>query len=284
MIGLYTEKDSWYNKTDARFLKCRLGDNDMNEAQCREYLKRIGYTGEITHTPQCLDELILAHLAAIPFENLDACEDHRIPSLDVEDLFEKIIRHKRGGWCFELNKLFFELLKGCGFQVMPVAVRITWMREEPAALLHRATVVTLENRPYLCDVGYGGPGPKGVTPLTDGEYEIQGESYQIVTGQGETGDMVILKKRYHGEYHEMMRFQNQRAEDADYAIMNFFCARADDSFFASKPVINLYTNEGNRSLIDHTLSLQRQGEKVTEEYHSEEEKKEWLKKYFGIEK
>ena len=284
MIGLYTEKDSWYNKTDARFLKCRLGDNDMNEAQCREYLKRIGYTGEITHTPQCLDELILAHLAAIPFENLDACEDHRIPSLDVEDLFEKIIRHKRGGWCFELNKLFFELLKGCGFQVMPVAVRITWMREEPAALLHRATVVTLENRPYLCDVGYGGPGPKGVTPLTDGEYEIQGEGYQIVTGQGETGDMVILKKRYHGEYHEMMRFQNQRAEDADYAIMNFFCARADDSFFASKPVINLYTNEGNRSLIDHTLSLQRQGEKVTEEYHSEEEKKEWLKKYFGIEK
>ena len=256
----------------------------MNELQCREYLKRIGYTGEITHTPQCLDDLILAHLATIPFENLDACEDHQVPSLDEHVLFEKIIRHKRGGWCFELNKLFFELLKGCGFQVMPVAVRITWMREEPAALLHRATVVTLENRPYLCDVGYGGPGPKGVTPLTDGEYEIQGESYQIVTGQGETGDMVILKKRYHGEYHEMMRFQNQRAEDADYAIMNFFCARADDSFFASKPVINLYTNEGNRSLIDHTLSLQRQGEKVTEECHSEEEKKEWLKKYFGIEK
>ena len=47
---------------------------------------------------------------------------------------------------------------------------------------------------------------------------------------------------------------------------------------------NLYTKEGNRSLIDHTLSLQRQGEKVTEECHSEEEKKEWLKKYFGIEK
>ena len=284
MIGLYTEKDSWYNKTDARFLKCGLGDNDMNEVQCREYLKRIGYTGEIAHTPQCLDELILAHLAAIPFENLDACEDHLVPSLDEHVLFEKIIRHKRGGWCFELNKLFFELLKGCGFQVMPVAVRITWMKEEPAALLHRATVVTLENRPYLCDVGYGGPGPKGVTPLTDGEYEIQGEGYQIVTGQGETGDMVILKKRYHGEYHEMMRFQNQRAEDADYAIMNFFCARSDDSFFASKPVINLYTKEGNRSLIDHTLSLQRQGEKVTEECHSEEEKKEWLKKYFGIEK
>ena len=44
----------------------------------------MGYTGEIAHTPQCLDELILAHLAAIPFENLDACEDHLVPSLDVD--------------------------------------------------------------------------------------------------------------------------------------------------------------------------------------------------------
>ena len=62
----------------------------MNEVQCREYLDRMGYTGEVAHTPQCLNQLILAHLAAIPFENLDVCEDHLIPSLDVEDLFEKI--------------------------------------------------------------------------------------------------------------------------------------------------------------------------------------------------
>lgn len=72
----------------------------MNEVQCREYLKRIGYTGEIAHTPQCLDELILAHLAAIPFENLDACEDHLVPSLDEHVLFEKIIRHKRVAGAF----------------------------------------------------------------------------------------------------------------------------------------------------------------------------------------
>lgn len=256
----------------------------MNGIQCKEYLNRIGFTGKVEHTAQCLDNLILAHLAVIPFENLDACEDHLIPSLDERVLFDKIIRHKRGGWCFELNKLFYELLKSFGFQVMPVAIRITWMKKETAALLHRATVVTLKDGQYLCDVGYGGPGPKGVTSLADGEYEIQGEEYQIVTDQEENKDMVVLKKRYHGEFHEMMRFQNQKAEEADYAVMNFFCARAEESFFSSKPVINLYTKEGNRSLIDHTMSLQNQGEKVTEEYGSEEEKKEWLKKYFGIEK
>ena len=53
----------------------------MDEVQYREYLKRIGYEKEVTQTPECLDQLILAHLAAIPFENLEACDDHQIPSL-----------------------------------------------------------------------------------------------------------------------------------------------------------------------------------------------------------
>ena len=256
----------------------------MNEVQYREYLKRMDYEGEISHTPQCLNQLILAHLGSIPFENLEACEDHGIPSLDTEDIYKKIVEQHRGGWCFELNKLFYELLKFCGFDVMTVAIRITWMKKEMAPLLHRATVVNLNGRQYLCDVGYGGPGPKGLVELTDGAYEIQGEWYQILTGQGETKDVVIIKKSYHGEYHEMMRFQNQKAEEADYSIMHFFCARAEASFFSGKPVINLYKEGNNYSLIDQELTIQKNGENVTEECHSEEEKREWLRKYFGIEK
>ena len=256
----------------------------MNEVQCREYIYRMGYTGEIAHTPQCLNQLILAHLAAIPFENLDVCEDHLIPSLDVEDLFEKIIRHKRGGWCFELNKLFFELLKSCGFEVMTVAIRITWMKEQTAPLLHRATVVTLERKQYICDVGYGGPGPKGLVELSNGEYEIQGEWYRVQMHPSYTDGTAVIEKQYHGAYHEMMRFENKKAEDADYAIMNFYCARSEQSFFSGKPVINLYTAEGNRSLIDQKLIIQKNGETVTKECHSEGEKREWLKEWFGIEK
>lgn len=256
----------------------------MDEVQCREYLERIGFTGEVERTPECLEQLILAHLSTIPFENLDACEDHLVPSLEVKDLFEKIIRHKRGGWCFELNKLFFELLKSCGFEVMTVAIRITWMKEQMAPLLHRATVVTLEGKQYLCDVGYGGPGPKGLVELADGTYEIQGEWYRVQMHPSYTDGTVVIEKRYHGAYHEMMRFENKKAEDADYAIMNFYCARSEQSFFSGKPVINLYTAEGNRSLIDQKLTIQKNGETVTEECHSDEEKREWLKEWFGIEK
>ena len=95
---------------------------------------------------------------------------------------------------------------------------------------------------------------------------------------------MIIEKQYHGEYHEMMRFQNQKAEEADYGIMNFFCAKSEASFFSGKPVISLYKDGINYSLIDRKLTIQKDGESTVKERHSEEEKKKWLKEYFGIEK
>ena len=82
-------------------------------------------------------------LCSIPFENLESFEEGKVPSLESCDIFEKIIIRKRGGYCFELNKLFYEFLGKLGFQVMPVAVRILWKKEKLPPMLHRATIVTL---------------------------------------------------------------------------------------------------------------------------------------------
>lgn len=123
----------------------------MNEVQCREYLKRIQFSKEVEHTAKCLNELILAHLKTVPFENLDVSQDHKVPSLKEEDLFDKIVVHKRGGWCFELNKLFYSLLEAFKFEVIPIAVRITWMKTELPPYLHRATVVRLDGKEYLTE-------------------------------------------------------------------------------------------------------------------------------------
>ena len=73
------------------------------------------------------------HLCSIPFENLEVFDEGRIPSLRSEDIYEKIIVRKRGGYCFELNKLFYELLKALDFRVIPVAVRILWNRGRASA-------------------------------------------------------------------------------------------------------------------------------------------------------
>ena len=256
----------------------------MNEVQCREYLTRIGFDGEVTHTAKCLDELILAHLKTVPFENLDVSQDHKVPSLKEEDLFDKIVIRKRGGWCFELNKLFYELLKACGFDAIPIAVRIVWMKPELPPYLHRATVVRLNGKEYLCDVGYGGPGPKGLVELADGEYQIKHAQFRVQMHRPDTKGAIIIEKLHDGKYHEMLRFYNRETEDVDYSLMNLYCARADGAFFANRDVANLYREDGGNALMENELKLTRNGMVTVMECHNDEEKKEWLKQYFGIEK
>ena len=130
----------------------------MNDREREAYLSRIGYEGELRTDKKCLEKIMELHLCSIPFENLEVFDEGRIPSLRSEDIYEKIIVRKRGGYCFELNKLFYEFLKALDFRVIPVAVRILWNREELPPVLHRATLVIFEEGSYYCDVGYGGPG------------------------------------------------------------------------------------------------------------------------------
>ena len=74
------------------------------------YLDRIGYTGTRALTQENLTLLIRQHLETVPFENLDCWGKGAPLSNDPEVLFEKIVTRRRGGICFELNGLLFELL------------------------------------------------------------------------------------------------------------------------------------------------------------------------------
>ncbi len=79
------------------------------------YLDRIGAGRE--HT---LAQLHSAHLRTVPFENLDIRRGVPI-SLDPDDLFDKIVRRRRGGFCYELNGLFATLLRELGYAVTIVS-------------------------------------------------------------------------------------------------------------------------------------------------------------------
>jgi N-hydroxyarylamine O-acetyltransferase len=80
------------------------------------YLRRMNYRGERAPTAATLRELHRAHLLAVPFENLDIHLGRPI-LLGQEALFDKIVRRRRGGFCYELNGLFALLLRGLGFEV-----------------------------------------------------------------------------------------------------------------------------------------------------------------------
>lgn len=80
------------------------------------YLERIDYQGSLTPNLSTLNQLHLAHLLAVPFENLDISLSRPI-SLELPAILHKIVTLNRGGFCYELNIAFAWLITEIGFPV-----------------------------------------------------------------------------------------------------------------------------------------------------------------------
>src|SRR4051812_21511122 len=95
----------------------------MNPGAATAYLARIGYAGSLAPTIETLRALHRAHLHAVPFENLDIHLGRPI-KLDRGAFFRKIVGERRGGFCYELNGLFADLLAFLDFDVSLLSARV----------------------------------------------------------------------------------------------------------------------------------------------------------------
>ena len=66
------------------------------------YLRRINWTDPVSVDATTLRRLHVAHLRAVPFENLSIHWGEPIV-LGDDALFEKIVTRRRGGFCYEFN-------------------------------------------------------------------------------------------------------------------------------------------------------------------------------------
>ena len=144
----------------------------MNETEKKAYLDRMGFSGQVTLDEDCLERLIRAHLEHVPFENLDGFDFKLVPEISEEALLEKVVHQRRGGYCFELNMLFGHLLGALGFSWYPVAARVVFNKPSLPPTAHMGLVVKLGEKRSFVDVGYGGPGPKGLLPLEPGVWQV----------------------------------------------------------------------------------------------------------------
>lgn len=87
------------------------------------YLARIGFTGARAPTLATLRDLVYRHSTTFPFENLEIILGRPV-GLDVKSMQDKMVRHRRGGYCFENCALFAAVLERLGFGVTGLAGRI----------------------------------------------------------------------------------------------------------------------------------------------------------------
>jgi N-hydroxyarylamine O-acetyltransferase len=119
------------------------------------YLERVGFSGTARPDLETLRELQHTHVRAVPFENLDV-QLRRPVGLDIDACFDKIVRQRRGGWCFELNGLFGWALREIGFDVMRMSGGVNRETLGDAQMGNHLCLLVRIDGPYLVDVGFGG--------------------------------------------------------------------------------------------------------------------------------
>jgi N-hydroxyarylamine O-acetyltransferase len=130
------------------------------------YLDRIRLPAPPTPDAAGLLRLQHAHRLAIPFENLDVRLGRGI-AIDGASVFAKLVMARRGGFCFEHNRLFLDALAAAGFSARPLLARVWLGAEETPPLTHTLSLVTLAGEPWIADPGFGGSYAPPM-PLVDG--------------------------------------------------------------------------------------------------------------------
>jgi N-hydroxyarylamine O-acetyltransferase len=222
------------------------------------YLARVGYEGPLEPTLEVLESLHLAHATHIPFENLDILLGHPI-RLDLESLQAKLVRDRRGGYCFEHNTLFAAVLEQAGFTVTPLAARVRLGSTGAGPRTHMLLHVDVAGSPYLADVGFGGESLLKPLPFELGRETTQfGRVYRLFD---EAGVHVLQTRRGEGWF-DLYAFTMEPQLAIDYVVANHYTSTFPSSLFQQHVFVQRTTPDASYLLFDRKLSTRR-GEDVS---------------------
>ncbi len=223
-----------------------VGTRRIAGMDIQAYLRRIAYSGT-SHVCDLstLNALVQSHLYAVPFENFDIHLGVPI-RLNPEALFDKIVTRERGGFCYELNTLFAELLRAIGYKVDLLAARVYRKQKLGPAFDHMALRVHIGAEAYLVDVGFGdastGPLPlkSGVSQREKGSsYSLYDSSiglyFEFESSSGDTKGYALSLNSY---------------ELRDFAPMCLHHQRSARSWFTKERICILQSESGSLSLIE----------------------------------
>lgn len=243
------------------------------------YAERITYAGPLSASADTLRALHEAHVFAVPFENLDIHLGRPI-SLDLEALYRKVVLGRRGGYCFELNGLFAQLLESLGFRVHHLMARVEWGATSVGPQSHRVLLVTVNEQRWLADVGFGGNGLIAPLPLEDNHQTSQySEMFRL--SRGDQGDY-RLACRVAESWEALYSFSLERHPPVDYTYANYFHSHSPASIFTQKRICTKPTTDGRIVLQDRRLKVRMRGHSRVHHIQTVEEYRDTLRRDVGI--
>ena len=243
-----------------------------------QYLRRIEYDGPCQPSPETLRNLHRQHLFTVPFENLDIPLGRPI-ELDVEDFFDKIVRRRRGGFCYELNGLFAALLAEMGFRVQMLSARVR--REDGGfgrEFDHMLLKVELDEA-WLADVGFGDSFVDPIAFRAGGADDVNGHRYVV---QPVADEWQLLREDERGTV-PLYAFRDVAHELGDYGEMCRYQQTSPASHFTKSWVCSRATPDGRITLANMRLIVTRGSEREERQLRDEADVRNCLRELFEVE-
>lgn len=251
----------------------------MTDQRLNAYLARIGLDVPPPVTPEGLGTLLSAHRRSIAFENLDIPLGRGI-RIDGDSVFDKLVTRRRGGYCFEQNRLLTDMMRAIGFDLRPLLARV---RLGPPDIVpvrsHVTLLVGLDGRPWIAEGGFGGSDLPAL-PLEDGAADVSpdGARHRLrKIGQAGTLDGEWLLERAgphattdgraqpHEDWQPQYSFDLAHVAPDDLEQCNHWTSTRPGARFTTLHIASIVLNEGFASMVDRTLTIYRNGEKSVHE-------------------
>ncbi|HMA48097.1 MAG TPA: arylamine N-acetyltransferase [Magnetospirillaceae bacterium] len=237
------------------------------------YFARIHWSGALKPDLATLTALLGAHMRAIPFENFDALLGRRV-RLDLDSLQDKLVRRRRGGYCFEHATLFAAVLEALGFKLRNHLARVVLGGPKTASSrTHMFNLVELPEGKFVTDPGFGGPAALVPVLLAEGGsghwFERDGADWML-RGPGKDGPIDLWVTELATDY------------PIDFELSNHYVATHPDSIFTSNLMLNRFTEEGRVSLMNRDASIRRGDEVTGWQVADRRELRALLEESFGI--
>jgi len=226
------------------------------------YFSRIDDQGSREPTLDTLNRLIAAHVRTIPFENLDILLGRSV-SVELEDIEAKLVHNRRGGYCFEQNTLFQQVLLALGFSARSISarVRLQQPRSFMPARTHLFLRVELNGQSWLVDVGVGALSPTCALQLTlDVPQPTPHETRRVVavgewSGFDQRAPNAVLFHQVllDDTWEDICEFTLEEMHPIDRQLGNWFTSAHPDSYFRNQLVVARATETGRVTLLNREL-------------------------------
>ena len=233
------------------------------------YLARIALPERPLANAEGLATLQRAHRLAIPFENLDVILGRGI-RIDSASVFAKLVTAKRGGYCFEHNRLFLDALAALGFEARPLLARVWLAATETPPLTHTFSLVTIDDQDWIADPGFGGSYTP-IMPLVENATADAPDGARFRLERDTLHGWMLLRDGHPGTtdgrgtgegFQPQYSFTLGQVWDADLELSNRWTSTAPESRFMQLRIVSIVLPRGLAALTDR-MYRRRAGEEET---------------------